>query len=64
LSFELRAATSLARLYLGRGRDDEARSILAPICARITEGFETPDFRHAKALLLTPSPPEDGRELG
>jgi predicted ATPase len=48
---ELRTATSLARLWSGRGRNIEARDLLAPIYARFTEGFETPDLREAKTLL-------------
>ena len=51
LSFELRAATSLARLLADGGRRDEARAILAPVFARFTEGFETHDLKHARALL-------------
>ena len=51
LSFELRAATSLARLIADGGRRDEARAILAPVFARFTEGFETHDLKHARALL-------------
>ncbi len=53
LSFELRAATSLARLTAEGGRRDDARAILAPVYARFTEGFETHDLKHAKALLQT-----------
>jgi class 3 adenylate cyclase/tetratricopeptide (TPR) repeat protein len=50
-SWELRAATSLARLLLARNRQDEARSNLAPILASFTEGFETADLKAATALL-------------
>ncbi|THK33876.1 hypothetical protein EHS39_33550 [Ensifer sp. MPMI2T] len=50
-STELRAAASLARLYIDQGRDDEARSLLAPVYAWFTEGFETGDLVDAKALL-------------
>jgi predicted ATPase len=50
-SFELRAAMSLARLWRGRGNQDAARSLLAPLYGWFTEGFETPDLREAKALL-------------
>ncbi len=49
--FELRAATSLARLWLGQRKHAEARELLAPIYAWFTEGFDTPDLRDAKALL-------------
>ncbi|HYL58981.1 MAG TPA: tetratricopeptide repeat protein, partial [Candidatus Acidoferrales bacterium] len=51
LSFELRAATSLARLVVESGRRDDARAILAPVYARFTEGFETHDLKQANALL-------------
>jgi predicted ATPase len=50
-SWELRAATSLARLLRTQNRQDEAQSILAPILARFTEGFESTDLREAAALL-------------
>ena len=48
---ELRAATSLARLYCDQGQPSEARELLAPICAWFTEGFDTADLTEAKALL-------------
>jgi len=48
---ELRAATSLARLWCKRGRPSEARELLAPICAWFTEGFDTADLIEAEALL-------------
>ena len=50
-SFELRAATSLARLWADRGERDRARDLLAPVHAWFTEGFDTPDLRDAAALL-------------
>jgi predicted ATPase len=50
-SFELRAATSLARLLARKGKREEARAHLAPIYGWFTEGFDTPDLRSAKALL-------------
>jgi predicted ATPase len=50
-SFELRAATSLARLLRDRGRSDEARALLAPVYEGFTEGFDTADLKDAKALL-------------
>jgi predicted ATPase len=49
--WELRAATSLARLRLDQGRQTEARDLLAPVYAWFTEGFATPDLKEAKALL-------------
>ncbi len=50
-SFELRAATSLARLWRDQGRHAEARDLLAPLYAWFTEGFNTGDLKDAKALL-------------
>jgi predicted ATPase len=50
-SFELRAATSLARLRRDQGRRSEARDLLAPVYGWFTEGFDTPDLREAKSLL-------------
>ncbi len=51
-TWELRAATSLARLYRSQGRASEARDILAPIYAWFTDGFEWPDLTDARALLV------------
>ena len=48
---ELRAATSLARLWQRQGRIDEARKLLAGIYGWFTEGFDTVDLVEAKALL-------------
>jgi predicted ATPase len=53
LSWELRAATSLARLWGDQDRIDEARELLAPMYDRFTEGFDTADLKAAKALLDT-----------
>ena len=50
-AFELRAATSLARLWGERSRRVEAYDLLAPIYGWFTEGFETADLREAKLLL-------------
>jgi tetratricopeptide (TPR) repeat protein len=50
-SLELRAATSLARLWAGRGKRAEARDLLAPIYDWFSEGFDTADLKDAKALL-------------
>ena len=49
--YELRAATSLARLWRDQGRRDEARDLLAPVYGWFTEGFDTADLKEAKALL-------------
>jgi len=50
-AWELRATTSLARLWRDQGRRAEARDLLAPIYGWFTEGFATPDLKEAKALL-------------
>jgi predicted ATPase len=50
-AWELRATTSLARLWRRQGRRDEARDALAAIYATFTEGFTTPDLVESKALL-------------
>jgi tetratricopeptide (TPR) repeat protein len=57
LSWELRAATSLARLWRDQNRTTAAREILAPVYDRFTEGFETTDLKAATLLLdgLRPS---------
>jgi predicted ATPase len=49
--WELRAGTSLARLWRDQGKRNEARDLLAPIYGWFTEGFDTPDLKEAKALL-------------
>ena len=49
--WELRAATSLARLWRDQGRRAEARDLLAPVYGWFTEGFDTRDLKDAKALL-------------
>ena len=50
-SLELRAATSLARLWQQQGKQTEARELLAPVYNWFTEGFDTKDLQEAKALL-------------
>jgi predicted ATPase len=50
-SIELRAATSLARLWQQQSKGDEARELLAPIYGWFTEGFDTADLQDAKTLL-------------
>jgi hypothetical protein len=50
-SYELRAATSLARLWGEQGRRAEARELLTPIYDWFTEGFDTADLKEARTLL-------------
>ena len=50
-SWELRAATSLARLWQQQGKTAEARQMLADIYGWFIEGFDTADLKDAKALL-------------
>ena len=50
-SWELRAATSLARLWRDQGRRAEARGLRAPVYGWFTEGFDTADLQDARALL-------------
>jgi predicted ATPase len=50
-SWELRAATSLSRLWHTRGRGEEARELLHEVYGWFTEGFDTADLTEAKALL-------------
>jgi predicted ATPase len=57
--YELRAATSLARLWREQGRRGEARELLAPVYGSFTEGFGTQDLKDAARLL-----DELAREIG
>jgi predicted ATPase len=50
-SLELRAATSLARLWQQQGKQAEAHALLAPVYGWFAEGFDTADLLEAKALL-------------
>jgi predicted ATPase len=50
-SLELRAATSMARLWRDQGKRDEARDLLAPVYGWFTESFDTRDLKDAKVLL-------------
>lgn len=49
--WELRAASSLARLWREQGKRTEARDLLAPVYGCFTEGFDTCDLNEGKALL-------------
>jgi class 3 adenylate cyclase/predicted ATPase len=57
-SWELRATTSLARLWYQQDKRREAHDLLAPLYNWFTEGFDTADLKDAKALLHEL---EDGR---
>ena len=50
-AFELRAATSLARLWQQQGQRHEARQLLTEVYNWFTEGFDTADLQEARALL-------------
>jgi predicted ATPase len=73
-SLELRAATSLARLWRDQGKYTEARNLLAPVYSWFTEGFETPDLKEANDLLaelsyairaaISPTVSSSARRLG
>jgi predicted ATPase len=51
-SWELRAATSLARLWQEQGKRGAACELLTPVYGWFTEGFDTQDLQEAKALLV------------
>jgi predicted ATPase len=55
-SWELRAATSMARLLRDRGESLQARELLAPVYGWFSEGFDTLDLREARGLLDTLRP--------
>ena len=50
-SLELRATTSLTRLWQQQGKEEEARQMLADISGWFTEGFDTKDLQEAKMVL-------------
>jgi predicted ATPase len=49
--WELRAAVSMARLWLDKGKRQQAHDLLGPVYGWFTEGFDTRDLKDAKALL-------------
>jgi hypothetical protein len=53
LSWELRAATSLARMLRNQGRPSDAMAVLQPVYDRFTEGFDAADLQAARRLLDT-----------
>ena len=50
-SLELRATTSLARLWQSQGQRRDAYDLLSPVYGWFTEGFDTTDLQDAKTLL-------------
>ncbi len=50
-SWELRAATSLARLWQSQGKRRQAHDLLAPVCGWFSEGYDTADLQQAQALI-------------
>jgi predicted ATPase len=50
-AWELRSALSLSQPWRRQGKRDAARTLLAPLYAWFTEGFDTADLQEAKALL-------------
>jgi adenylate cyclase len=50
-SLELRACTSLARLWQKQGKKKEAQQVLGEVYAWFTEGFDTVDLKEAASLL-------------
>ena len=62
LSWRLRAANDLAKLWRDRSRADDARKVLLPIYNEFTEGFATRDLVVAADLLASLARP-DGRKL-
>ncbi len=51
LSFELRSATRLARLWAGQGKTSDAADLLEAVYRRFAEGFQTTDLKSAGQLL-------------
>jgi predicted ATPase len=59
--FELRAASSLARLWRNQGRREEALTTLEPVYGWFTEGFDMPDLVDARLLLESLKPATDAK---
>ena len=55
-SWELRAATGLARMWQRQGKQKEAHALLSDVYNWFTEGFETPDLLAANSLLAELAP--------
>jgi predicted ATPase len=61
VAWQLRCATSLARLMIRQNRSSDARALLTPILRGFSEGFDTADLRSAQRLLAaTDSQASDG----
>ena len=50
-SWELRAATSLGKLWQSQSSESTARELITPVYEWFREGFNTPDLREAKSML-------------
>ena len=50
-AWELRTATSLARLWAAQGRRVESKALLAPVYGAFDEGLGTPDLEEARTVL-------------
>jgi predicted ATPase/DNA-binding winged helix-turn-helix (wHTH) protein len=62
LSWELRTANSLARLWRDQGQISRARDLLTEVYGRFTEGFETADLTSARQLLQELGAPWENKE--
>jgi predicted ATPase/DNA-binding winged helix-turn-helix (wHTH) protein len=51
LAWKLRAATSLARLWSGQGRNADSLSLLSSVYAKFSEGHRTRDLKKARSLI-------------
>jgi predicted ATPase len=58
LSWQLRAAAGLARMWQRQGRGDAARRLLHPVYDAFTQGADTPDLQAAQRLLSESAPPD------
>ena len=59
-SWELRAATSMARLWREQGKRQPARDLLAPVYGWFTEGLDTLDLQQARKVLDELGPEQQG----
>jgi predicted ATPase len=61
--WELRATTSLARLWTEENRGGEAHDLLAALYSKFTEGFATSDLQLAQRVLCKTGGCADGRPI-